>query len=73
MRRVLTVREAAEFLTVSPYTIRAWIRERRLGYAKLGRSIRIPVEELERVMVEGFRPAEGQWPEDVMRTSKDPQ
>jgi excisionase family DNA binding protein len=52
-----TVREAAEELGLSPATIRAWLRQRRIGYVRLGRAVRIPASELRRVVERGTVPA----------------
>ena len=52
-----TVREAAEELGLSPATIRAWIRQRRLGYLRLGRAVRIPASEIRRIVDRGMVPA----------------
>ena len=35
----MDVKAAAERLGVSPYTIRAWLRQRRLEYVKAGRRV----------------------------------
>jgi excisionase family DNA binding protein len=52
-----TVKEAAEELNVSPSTIRAWIAQRRLGVVRLGRAVRVPSEEIRRILEAGFIPA----------------
>lgn len=52
-----TVVQAAEELNLSRATIRAWIAQRRLGYIRLGRSVRIPAAEIQRVLEAGFVPA----------------
>ena len=51
-----TVEQAAEELNLSRATIRAWIGQRRLGHVRLGRAIRIPVEEIRRVLETGYVP-----------------
>ena len=51
-----TVEQAAEELNLSPATIRAWIVQRRLGHVRLGRAVRIPVEEIRRVLEAGYVP-----------------
>ncbi len=56
-RKPLTVREAAEVLGLSEHTVRAWIARRRLGYVRLGRSVRIPGEEIQRVLDKSWVPA----------------
>jgi excisionase family DNA binding protein len=52
-----TVRETAEELGLSPATIRAWIRQRRIGYVRLGRAVRIPDREIQRIVERGTVPA----------------
>ena len=37
-----TIPEAAREMNLSPTTIRAWVGQRRIGFVRLGRSIRIP-------------------------------
>jgi excisionase family DNA binding protein len=55
--RQLTVREAAAALSLSVHTLRFWIATRRIGYVRLGRAIRIPASECERIINEGTVPA----------------
>ena len=57
MGRPLTVRETAGALSLSESTIRSWLAQRRLGFVRLGRAIRIPVEEINRVLAQGAVPA----------------
>ena len=52
-----TVEQAAEELNISISTIRAWIAQRRIGYVRLGRAVRIPAEEILRVLERGFVPS----------------
>jgi excisionase family DNA binding protein len=52
-----TVAQAARALGLSPHTIRRWIGARRLGVLRLGRAVRIPQSEIERVLESGFVPA----------------
>lgn len=52
-----TVTEAAEELNLSVHTIRSWIAQRRLGYVRLGRAIRIPETEIRKVIDRGTVPA----------------
>lgn len=56
--RPRTVDEAAEELGLSPHTIRAWIASRRLAHLRLGRAIRIPAAEIQRVIDECLVPAD---------------
>ena len=53
-----TVEQAATELNLSRATIRAWIAQRRLGHVRLGRAIRIPVSEIQRVLESGYVPPE---------------
>jgi excisionase family DNA binding protein len=57
--QAFTVREAAGELGLSTATIRAWIRQRKIGYLRLGRAIRIPESELRRIIELGTVPAVG--------------
>jgi excisionase family DNA binding protein len=54
---MLTVHQAAERLGLRDSTLRAWIAQRRIAIIRLGRAIRIPAEELERLIREGTVPA----------------
>ena len=51
-----TVAQTAEQLGLSESTIRAWIAQRRIGFVRLGRAVRIPANEIERVVELGFVP-----------------
>jgi excisionase family DNA binding protein len=53
-----TVEEAATELNLSRATIRAWIAQRRLGHIRLGRAIRVPADEIRRVLEVGYVPPE---------------
>jgi len=53
-----TIREAARELNLSTSTIRAWVGQRRIGHVKLGRSIRVPVGEIQRLLEGGYIPPE---------------
>jgi len=54
---MLTVSQVAQALGLKPATIRAWIAQRKLGYVKLGRAVRVPRTEVERLLREGAVPA----------------
>lgn len=51
-----TVEQAAAELNLSKATIRAWIAQRRLGHVRLGRAVRVPAEEIQRVLRTGYVP-----------------
>lgn len=54
--KLLTVPQAADALALKPATIRAWIGARRIGIVRLGRAVRVPVEEVERLIAENTVP-----------------
>jgi excisionase family DNA binding protein len=55
--KLLTVREVADRLGLKESTIRKRILLRQIAYVKPSiRAVRIPVEELERILAAGFRP-----------------
>lgn len=57
-KRLLRVEEAADFLNVKPSTVRSWLLKRKLSSVHVGnRAVRIPLEELERLIVENTVPA----------------
>ena len=55
--KLITIREAAERLGLKESTIRKYILKRQIAYVKPSvRAGRIPIEELERILVAGLRP-----------------
>jgi excisionase family DNA binding protein len=54
---LLSVPQVAERLGVTVSCIRRWILERKITTVKLGRLIRIPSAEIERLISSGSRPA----------------
>jgi excisionase family DNA binding protein len=46
---LLTVREVAGFLRLRPVTVYQWIWKKRIRYVKVGRTVRIPQSEVERL------------------------
>lgn len=50
MARVFTVDQAAEYLHVTPYTIRKWLRKGRIPGRKIGRLYRILEAELQALL-----------------------
>lgn len=57
MVKLLTIREAAERTNNRESTWRAWVLKRRVVVIKIGRSVRIPESEIERMIKEGTIPA----------------
>lgn len=54
---LLTVEQVAERLNLSPKTVRNWLGRRSLASVRLGRLVRIPSSDVERLLEEGLRPA----------------
>lgn len=50
---LLSPQEFADHLSISRWTVYAWIAEGRIKSVKLGRLVRIPESELERIIKEG--------------------
>lgn len=51
MHGLVSVNEAAATLGISPWTVRRWVRERRLPVTRLGRALRFAPEALQRHVV----------------------
>jgi excisionase family DNA binding protein len=54
---LLTITEFATALRLKPSCIRRWIGERRIETVRVGRLVRIPSTEIERIICEGTTPA----------------
>ena len=56
--KLISIREAANRLGLKESTIRKYILKRQIAYVKPSvRAVRIPIEELERILAAGLRPA----------------
>jgi excisionase family DNA binding protein len=53
MKKYLSVNETAEYLSTSVRFIRRLITERRIAFHKVGRHVRISVEDLEQFVLAG--------------------
>lgn len=62
MHDLLTIAEFASALKITPACVRRWIIEKRVSIVKLGRLVRIPPDEIDRLIADGFRPAENRRP-----------
>ena len=51
--RLLTVPEFAEALRVKPSCVRRWIGESRITFVHVGRLVRIPTSEVDRIISVG--------------------
>ena len=55
---LLAVPDVARRLAVKECTVRAWLLARRIAKVRVGRrAIRVPAEEIDRIIREGFIPA----------------
>jgi excisionase family DNA binding protein len=52
-----TVTEVAEILGMRECTVRLWLSQGKFTYAKLGRSVRIPADEIEKFIALRMIPA----------------
>lgn len=57
MDKLISVSKTAEILGISPWTIRAWIAQGKLGSAKLGSRRLVPESEIERLIGDASVPA----------------
>ncbi len=57
MPKLVRVPEAAELLSISPKTLWAMVGARRVDTVRIGRSVRIPVSAIERLIEQGMTPA----------------
>lgn len=56
---LLTVAQTARILCLQPVTLRLWARRRKIAVHRLGRTVRIPASEVERLLRESLIPASG--------------
>ena len=55
--RLISPQQFADRLSISRWTIYSWLSEGRIEFVKLGRLVRIPERELDRIIREGSREA----------------
>lgn len=53
MAKLYTIPEVADYLKVSVAAIRKWVLERKIGFTKVGRLVRIPEDALKAFAKEG--------------------
>lgn len=56
---LITVTEFAAALRIKPSCVRRWIREQRVTVVHVGRLVRIPADEVTRIVRTGTRRAQG--------------
>jgi excisionase family DNA binding protein len=54
---LLTLDEAAHRLGLKPVTLRMWATQRKIARCKIGRAVRIPESEIERIVASSLIPA----------------
>lgn len=54
---MFSMNPAARTLGIKEKTLRGWVANGRIGCVRYGRTIRIPLSELNRIISEGYRPA----------------
>jgi excisionase family DNA binding protein len=54
---LLTIPQAAARLTVSKDTLNTWVWKQRVKTVRIGKCVRIPAAEVDRLIVEGTTPA----------------
>lgn len=52
--RLVSIKNAAEILAISPWTVRAWITAGKISSAKLGARRLIPESEINRLLSESI-------------------
>ncbi len=55
--RLLSIDDTAICLGLSPWTIRAWLRDGKLNSHKIGKRRLIPASEVARLLEQTFKPA----------------
>ena len=53
MENLLSIEKTAEVLSISPWTVRAWIAKGKLGSTKLGSRRLVPQSEIEKLIARG--------------------
>ena len=53
LSKFLTTKEVADLFGLSDETVRSWIQTRRITYIKVGRSVRISEDEVQRLILQG--------------------
>jgi excisionase family DNA binding protein len=55
--RLLTIPEFAAALRIKPSCVRRWVGESKITFVHVGRLVRIPASEVERIISLGMHPA----------------
>ncbi len=55
MERLLSPQQFADLLSISRWTVYAWLQEGKIRSVKIGRLVRIPESEVSRIVQEGIQ------------------
>jgi excisionase family DNA binding protein len=55
--KLLTLEQAAERLGMKTVTLRMWAASRKISRVKIGRAVRIPASEIDKIIERGLIPA----------------
>jgi len=55
-KKLLTVEDFADALSITPAAVRKWIYQGRLVPVKLGRAVRLRCSDLDRIVADGLTP-----------------
>ena len=50
------ITDFAVMMAISPKTAWSWVAQRRIGVVRLGRAVRVPQSEIDRLLDDGFVP-----------------
>ena len=56
MDRLISIEKTADVLGISPWTVRAWITQGKLGSAKLGSRRLVPESEIQNIITDAIVP-----------------
>ena len=48
MKKLFTIREAAQYTGLSPHTLYSWVWQKKIPYVKLGKAVRFDVADLDK-------------------------
>jgi excisionase family DNA binding protein len=68
--KLMNVHQFAEALGITSAAVRRWLWERRVTAVKVGRCVRIPQSEVERIINAGLRPARPAEKSEKARSSR---
>ena len=57
LKGLISIEEAADYMSLSPHTIRLWARQHRISYCRVGRRMLIRPVDLEKLILDGLVPA----------------